>query len=354
MADAETILYVGATGYIGGTVLHKLLGHTAAQPEDSRPRFVALVRDAEKAEKLKTFGIEAVVGETADVVLLERLASEAAVVFSMAESDNVASANALLSGCKTRFEKTGKETILIHTSGAGAIADMACLGAHSNSPTWDDLDLEQLSRIRSTQLHRPVDLQILAADEPGYIKSYIVLPTTVWGIASTPLVEAGIQRQHNTLLTHMVPPAIDRRQGGIIGEGKNVWGNVEVHELADLFLLIYTTVTDPALSPQAGHGQAGLYFAENGSNQLRQVSEAISQTLFEAGHAANAETTTFGAEELKESFPFAIVATLIASDAKCSAHRARALGWTPRLSTKEFLENVKVVTRNYLELGRAA
>jgi uncharacterized protein YbjT (DUF2867 family) len=43
----------------------------------------ALVRAAEKAEKLKTLGVDAVVGSYTDAALVEELASEADVVFSM-------------------------------------------------------------------------------------------------------------------------------------------------------------------------------------------------------------------------------------------------------------------------------
>jgi D-arabinose 1-dehydrogenase-like Zn-dependent alcohol dehydrogenase len=42
----------------------------------------ALVRAAEKAEKLKTLGVNAVIGSHADAALVEELASKADVIFS--------------------------------------------------------------------------------------------------------------------------------------------------------------------------------------------------------------------------------------------------------------------------------
>jgi hypothetical protein len=69
----------------------------------------------------------------------------------------------------------------------------------------------------------------------GYIKSYIILPTTVWGIPTGPLQDAGIQNWQNGILNFLVPASVARGQGGMVGEGRNVWNNVEVDERASHF-----------------------------------------------------------------------------------------------------------------------
>jgi hypothetical protein len=51
-------------------------------------------------------------------------------------------------------------------SAVGVIADPVN-GAHQDSPTWDDLDEVQMATIAPTQLHRPVDLELLHADDEG-------------------------------------------------------------------------------------------------------------------------------------------------------------------------------------------
>jgi len=99
--SSKEILFLGATGYIGGTVLWKLLLHL---PPDTF-HISALVRDIEKAERLKAFrdeipGIEdlnaldllkkafrnvtLVIGTLDDLDLLQELARKADVVISMA------------------------------------------------------------------------------------------------------------------------------------------------------------------------------------------------------------------------------------------------------------------------------
>lgn len=70
---------LGATGYIGGTVLARFL----KRPDIASSKITALVRSAEKAAKFASFGINAVVGSHTDGELVKKLASDADVVVSM-------------------------------------------------------------------------------------------------------------------------------------------------------------------------------------------------------------------------------------------------------------------------------
>lgn len=72
--------YLGANfeGYIGGSILARLLVH----PEATTFHIVVLVRSSEKAEKFKAFGVTPVVGSLEDLDLLEEQASKSNVIFS--------------------------------------------------------------------------------------------------------------------------------------------------------------------------------------------------------------------------------------------------------------------------------
>jgi uncharacterized protein YbjT (DUF2867 family) len=65
-------------GYIGGTALLRLLNH----PEFASFNITVLVRSAQKAEKFKTFGINAVVGSYDDPDLVSSLASQNDIVIA--------------------------------------------------------------------------------------------------------------------------------------------------------------------------------------------------------------------------------------------------------------------------------
>ncbi|KAJ7723027.1 NAD-binding protein [Mycena olivaceomarginata] len=338
MSPSQNILLLGATalnyrgeqGTSEGTVLEKLLQHPlAADSKISTP-----VRDPVKAEKLKAFGVTPVVADFQyDLDMLKTLAKDADVVFSIADSSNLPAAKAVLAGTKTRFELTGRQTIYIHTSGAGAIADCTVLGMHGNGPTWDDLDEVQMASIGPTQLHRAVDLEIFSADDEGH---YIIIPTTVYGVAIGPLVESGIQKPQTTVLPPLIAASLDRGQAGMVGDGKNVWQNVELRDVADLYIVLYDAIiTDTTTA----HGRSGLYFAENGTHELVQVGEIIARTLFEHGRGKSPKPTSFTTEEGVKYFgPL--------------RNRARALGWKPTKTTSDFLACVRDVATSYASAGK--
>lgn len=64
----------------------------------------------------------------------------------------------------------------------------------------------------------------------GYIKTYIVSPSVIYGIATGELVEQGIQHPHSMLIPWYVRIALDRGRSGMVGAGKNVVPNVHIGE----------------------------------------------------------------------------------------------------------------------------
>jgi len=89
---------------------------------------------------------------------------------------------------------------------------------------------DQIEGLPITQIHRDVDLAIVEADKEGYVKSYIVIPSTIYGLAKTRFVDAGIQNRHSVQIPTLIGASIARGQGGMVGLGKNFWPNVEIHE----------------------------------------------------------------------------------------------------------------------------
>lgn len=70
-------------GYIGGSVLTKLLSH----PLSETFRVTVLVRAAEKATQFRKMGIQAVVGSYANLELLKELSSNADLVVACVSED---------------------------------------------------------------------------------------------------------------------------------------------------------------------------------------------------------------------------------------------------------------------------
>ncbi|KAF5336566.1 hypothetical protein D9611_006508 [Ephemerocybe angulata] len=338
MASKLNILFTGATGYIGGEVFAKLLDH----PKFSTFNITALVRSPEKAEKLRALQVQVVVGSHSDEPLMEKLASEADIVIATADADNVPAAKATLRGLKKRYAATKVPPTFIHTSGTGVLTDDA-KGLYPTDTIYDDLNVVQLNSLPDTQFHRNVDLELLGGDEAGYVKTYIILPSTIYGLASSKLVDLGIQNRHSVQIPHLIRAAIDRGRGGMVGPGKNIWPNVHITEIADVYMTVLNAILH---NKNPGHGREGLYFGENGEYTMYQLAKRISEVLVELGLGKDSEPSPFTTEEIDKYFDGSLY---MGTNSRCRANRARALGWKPTKTTDDMLSSVKPEVEAILE-----
>jgi len=65
-------------GYIGGSVLDRLLGH----PKAASFKIKALVRSPEKARWLSNLGVDIILGSHSDIAKIKKAASKSDVVFA--------------------------------------------------------------------------------------------------------------------------------------------------------------------------------------------------------------------------------------------------------------------------------
>ena len=64
----------------------------------------------------------------------------------------------------------------------------------------------------------------------GYVRTYIVLPPTIYGKPTGKLYDLGISNPHSIQIPAAIRASLDRGQGGVVGEGKNIWSHVELNE----------------------------------------------------------------------------------------------------------------------------
>lgn len=121
-------------------------------------------------------------------------------------------------------------------------------GMSATEKIYDDSDPDDIEKsFPEDALHRDVDLAIVRADQEGtsyhssdpclilcisagYIKSYIILPSTVWGIARNPLVDAGIINPYSQQIPALVRAALARGRVGMVGKGLARWPDVDIEE----------------------------------------------------------------------------------------------------------------------------
>ncbi|KAI0783989.1 NAD-P-binding protein [Irpex lacteus] len=331
------IFFLGATGYIGGSVLSRLLSH----PNQNSFDITVLVRDSDKAKKLERLGVKAVVGSFKDMPLVEQLAENAHVVFSTADADDLGAANALLAGLKRRHEKTDDIPVLIHTSGVGFLTagDAGTKGLGISEKIFSDDDPDDLERsLPPEAFHRNVDLAIIQADNEGYLKSYIVAPGIIWAPAKNLLVDAGISNNISKGLHALIQVAIARGTVGIVGKGQALWPYINIDEQASLFIQLYDAiVSNPE---QVGHGRNGFYFGENGEVTWYNLSKAIAKSLVKRGLIQTDEPSTFTPEELVKYFGSEFIGNLFGSNSRARSPHSRSLGWAPKLTIQDLLDDV--------------
>ncbi|KAJ7123462.1 hypothetical protein C8R44DRAFT_980830 [Mycena epipterygia] len=327
------IFITGGTGYLGGTVLSLLLAHKDAAQFD----ITVLVRSAENAEKLKNAtGINVVVGSHSDLEVVETLASKADVIFSLADCDDLELAKAQLRGTKKRFELTGTQTEFIHASGTGCLADDS-FGMYGPRDIIDDIDTEKIAALSITQPHRNVDVELVEADKQGYVKTYIVVPGTIYGTATGKVADSGAQHTRNRLLINLCRSAVVRQEAFIVGEGKNEWAHVEIGELSDLIILVYDSITSKTAN--TAHGEEGYYFAENGAYFMFDLANTVQEVLVETGRtkAGSKGPTEFSAAEEAHMSP--VVRRMLGGNVRCKSSRSRSIGWNPVKS--DFLPSLR-------------
>ncbi|WP_394827484.1 NAD-dependent epimerase/dehydratase family protein [Pendulispora albinea] len=291
------IFLAGATGYIGGTVAERLrrAGH----------RVRGLARTEERASALRARGIEPVLGSLSDLAALTEAAREADAVISAADADHRASVDALLRG----VEGSGKR--FLHTSGSSIVSTDA-KGELVADVFDEDTDYEPIADKADRVA---TDRAVQRAANQG-VHSIVICPTMVYGDGLGLKVES------------IQIPNIEReaRASGAahwIGRGANVWSNVHVEDLADLYLL--------ALEKAPG---GAFYYAENGEADLKTVVTAVGRRL-------GLPAASLSIEEAARFWGFADAHLHLASNSRVRAKRARAeLGWKPHHpSIVAWLEN---------------
>lgn len=271
-SEKRRIFFVGGTGYIGGTILDLMLSGGYLD----RFEISALTRRAEDAETMRALGIDPVIGSLDDLALLRAQSSKSSIVFSMANCDDVPSVRALAQGLADRATQTGERPILIHTSGAGVLSENStCRGDALDKDTgaflWDDADVASHVAIPEHAPHRLVDLEIFAAAKTGLIKTYLMVPPTVFGKGKGPFAENRMSIQ----LPRLVYQSLRAGRAMYVGEGKAQWTNVHVVDLAEMYLL----VLDAALKGEAPEGLAGLFYPASEFFTWSDVSVRIGEIL---------------------------------------------------------------------------
>jgi nucleoside-diphosphate-sugar epimerase len=280
------IFVTGASGYIGGSVAALL----ASRGHEVR----GLVRTAAKAGGVRAKGIEPVIGTLDDAALLMAEAKAADAVINTADSDHQGAVEALLAG----LAGTGKP--FIHTSGTSLVGDEA-MGEPSDAVFTEDTPVKP-----EPDKELRVALNKLIVDAAPGVRSVVLCNSLIYGDT------LGAPAQ-----SVQIPPLVAQaRESGIaryIGRGLNIWSNVHIADMADLYLLALEKA--PAGS---------FYYVENGEASFGDLLRAIANAL-DLG-----EAQSWSAEQAVARWGRELAVFALGSNSRVRSAKARQeLGWTP-------------------------
>ena len=291
------IFCTGASGYIGGSVAADLarIGH----------QVTGLARSAAKADALRPFGIEPVMGTLDDAAVLSQAAKVADVVVNAASSDHEGAVVALLDAL------AGSGKPFIHTSGSSII------GTRSKGQRTDDVFDEDTPFTPTPARAARVALNelILSYRDKG-CRPVIICPSLIYGIGH------GAGRD-SVQVPNLIKLAKKRGNAAHAGPGENIWSNVHIDDL----MMLYALAIEKA--------PAGSFcFAENGENSMRELCEAINRMLGFAG-----APTAMSMEEAAAEWSEGTAEDTMASNSRVRAKQARQLGWKPQ--AKSLIEEIE-------------
>lgn len=282
------VFLTGATGYIGSAVLDALLrgGH----------RVAAIVRDPEKAARIGARGATPVIGEIGTPSSYQAALDGAEAVIHTAfegsargvEKDREVIETVLSSLNK---HNAGTAPVFIYTSGVWVLG-------MTIRPADENAQLDPAAHVAWRPGH---EQRVLDAGTNG-LRTVVIRPGIVYG-GSRGIVSDLLKDALNGLVR-------------VIGPGKNRWPTIYDRDLAELYVRLLHT-------PDA----RGIFHAnDEGDERVNDIVEAIGEHLTQ-----RPDVRYMPMPEARRKL--GTYADALALDQRVRSPRARALGWSPTLSS---------------------
>ncbi|MGH8187033.1 MAG: NAD-dependent epimerase/dehydratase family protein [Steroidobacteraceae bacterium] len=282
------VFLTGATGYIGSAVLDALL--RAGQ------QVTALVRDPEKAERVRVRGVQPIIGELSTPKSYAAAAEECDGIihtaFEYSKRGQAVDREAIDTLLVIARRKRGarQKPFFVYTSGIWVLGT-------TTAPAGEDAPLNPAALVAWRPDH---ERAVLDGAADGLVRTAVIRPGIVYG-GSRGIIGDMLKDAGNGLVR-------------VIGTGKNHWPCVYDRDLADVFVRVATHAD-----------AAGIFHAnDEGDERVNDIAEAL------AHHAKTpADIRHVPLEEARAKM--GDYADALALDQQVRSPRARALGWTPTL-----------------------
>ncbi|KAH8602987.1 NAD dependent epimerase/dehydratase family protein [Bisporella sp. PMI_857] len=351
MYQKVRILVLGATGYIGGSTLSKLL-------EANNDSYIlsALVRKPEQAAKLEEAGVTGILfKDLDDSEAITNAAKEHDIIIGAASARHQGSVKAILEGLGQRKGSPLGDVHYIHTSGASMLGDWPESGRRADTSIHSDVDEDiylverQFPKDEPCSPVRDLNQLVVEIGEQKGVRTYIVPPPLIFG-RGTGLFTEGVGQVH--MLTEL---ALKAKQAVMVGSGSGIWNRVHIKDLSNLYLLLTQRILSQKATP---HGKTGYYFAENGYQSWKSIATGIGKVGKEFGIFATDAVGNVELQEVADRWYGGNVNSaegVLASNARIKADRARyVLGWSPNYGDDVFENDIREVVTTMSKKGSSS
>lgn len=332
------VFILGATGYIGGEILFKLL----ILPEFSQFEITALSRTTEKAQELlkKTDNrIKTLIGTLDDTELLTEELKKSDIVINAADVDNVTVAKTI-SNVATSIKKP---FLILHTSGTSVLGD-GLSPTKSPAKVYSDLkDNQAINSLPLEQPHRPVDEIILNIQEqnPEFVKTVLVAPPAIFG------ENDGYINRESVQIPLLIKLAVKNGQVFSVYSGNYQWSHVHVDDLADLYIILLKKLLKGDSDIKTG--KEGYYFAENGVHYWKDISARIGKLLKERGLIKTDQVAQLDPDAIRKLADIDFAPYYWGTNSISKAELAKEYGWEPKFGTYELLHEVEYCIERFIK-----
>ncbi|KAL9108819.1 MAG: hypothetical protein Q9227_006476 [Pyrenula ochraceoflavens] len=335
---APQILLLGATGYIGGTLLNHLV---STHPDFS---ITVLVRNSEHVKTISAAypKITSVIGDLDSHETLVREAAKADIVIQSSNFDHEASMLSLADGVTERNKRVQQEggfkPVLILISGSGNlvpglldVAGRAFSGSKevSNTPFVygekvdrvysDVVDAETIRNFGPERIHTAIEQKAQGLSEERGFRCVVLAPCAILGKGTGPV-------KTETFNAIVGEEMVKRGQVFTVGDGDSIWSASSVRDVAKGI----TFVVEEALKgdkTRLEFGWKGYYFIETFEVPARERAHVAASRLFAEGKINHSEVASLTAEEAAAVNP--LLPILLGTSSRARADRLKSLGWKP-------------------------
>lgn len=278
------------------------------------------------------------------------IASQHDIIINTLLGYHPASAAALVQGLGKRKQQTGKDVWMIHTSGTSNLADQPITKAYTESDperVFDDSkdDIYSYEKQRNDQQpygQRSSELGVIDEGLRLGVKTLVIMSPTIYGTGTGEFNKSSIQ------VPSYVKATIGNGQTVVVGEGKGVWDNVHVEDLAELYTLCLLNILEKD-GADVPVGEKGIIFSENGRHSWKELAQGVADAAYEAGKIKTKHVKSVSLEEGAKVLTAGdqlLVELGFSSNSRTKGAVAREkLGWKPTRGSEDwrkgFTEEVK-------------